>query len=414
MLRYLSIATTALVVNMFLFPIQLYILPMNLKMLLAVIGLCILGMYVIRYRTYEANKQLFGAAFIALIYSVVNLIAVEINDMFDFSYANYITTFLVWIFSAYTSVCMIRWTHGKVTIRLVTAYLAAVCAAQCILAIMIDRIEIVSMLVDAVTFTAFYKEIGRLYGFGAALDPAGVRFAVTLVMIAFVISIDEGVKQSNKALTWFMIAFAIITILGNMISRTTLVGLALAIAVIILSTGVYRMVIVASNIKIYATFGLISLLTIPIAVYLYNTDEFFYSQLRYGFEGFFNWVETGTWRTGSTDVLATMWRWPETTKAWIIGTGEYDNFRFGTDIGYCRLILYSGLVGFSVFASLFVYNAIIFIGKYRRYRYMFVIFLAMSFIIWYKVSTDLMQIWALFYVFVDEEEADYLPKLSLA
>lgn len=199
-----------------------------------------------------------------------------------------------------------------------------------------------------------------------------------------------------------------------MIARTTTVGMAMGVGVIILSTGLYRFVITPQSVKIYSIVGIALLIFIPLGVVLYNTDPFFYGQMRFAFEGFFNWVETGTWRTGSTDLLATMWRWPETTKGWIIGTGLFGTFLYGTDIGYCRLILYSGIVGFSVFALFFVYHAYVFINTYRRYRYMFVLLLAMSFIIWYKVSTDLFFFYALLYVFRDEQEAGYSPKLTIA
>lgn len=58
-----------------------------------------------------------------------------------------------------------------------------------------------------------------------------------------------------------------------------------------------------------------------LSVYLYNNDPFFYKNIRFAFEAFFNWVETGELRTDSTDKLNTMmWVWPEDVKSWIIGT----------------------------------------------------------------------------------------------
>lgn len=44
-----------------------------------------------------------------------------------------------------------------------------------------------------------------------------------------------------------------------------------------------------------------------------------------------------------------MWVWPEDVKSWIIGTGLFANFVYSTDIGYCRFILYCGLIGFGTF-----------------------------------------------------------------
>ncbi len=101
----------------------------------------------------------------------------------------------------------------------------------------------------------------------------------------------------------------------------------------------------------------------------------------------------------STDKLnSKMWIWPSDTSGWVIGTGLYSNFIYNTDIGYCRFILYCGIVGFSIFASFFVYNA------YASYRILPSIYadfsialLILCFVIWYKVSTDIFQIYALFY-----------------
>src|SRR5690606_27990338 len=92
-----------------------------------------------------------------------------------------------------------------------------------------------------------------------------------------------------------------------------------------------------------------------------------------------------------------MWIWPGDLKTWIIGSGRYDNWAFGTDIGYCRFILYCGIIGFSIFASFFVYNAAVFASKYRQYQDMFFFLLILTFVIWIKVSTDIFLIYALFY-----------------
>ena len=150
-------------------------------------------------------------------------------------------------------------------------------------------------------------------------------------------------------------------------------------------------------------FIIFSILMTAIGVYLYNTDEYYHDLLRFAFEGFFNLVEKGEFTTGSTEVLETMWKWPSDTKSWIIGTGIYGTWAYGTDIGYCRLILYSGLTGFVVFALSFVYYAYYFARKYPRYIWLFVAYLAMTFIVWMKVSTDILMIYAFFFWFTAEE-----------
>ena len=99
-----------------------------------------------------------------------------------------------------------------------------------------------------------------------------------------------------------------------------------------------------------------------------------------------------------------MWQWPKDPQSWIIGTGAYGNFIYGTDIGYCRLILYSGLTGFVTFALSFVFYAYMLGTRYKPYRWMFIALCAMSFIIWVKVSTDILMIYAFMFWLRPEDD----------
>ena len=164
-------------------------------------------------------------------------------------------------------------------------------------------------------------------------------------------------------------------------------------------------------VKTMSIFATLLLIFGTLGIVLYNTNDYFYSQLRFAFEGFFNLFEDGEFTTGSTEVLQTMWRWPEDNKSWIIGTGLYGGYKYGSDIGYCRLILYSGLIGFTTFALSFVYYAYFFARKYPRYLWLFLCFLAMTFIVWTKVSTDILLIYAFFFWFTPEE-SDYINGVS--
>lgn len=415
--KYLLIFVTGWAVDFFLFPIEYPLFSgRNTKQMLAVIGLVILGMQILRYRKYELSRQMIGAVLIVLAFSIWNLFATVINGFFDLSYATYINSALVWFFSAYTCTSLMAFVHGKVTIRLVVSYLAVVCALQCILAIAIDKSDFVHHIMNDYIIDQRplrLEDIGRLYGLACALDIAGVRFAAVQLLIAFVVCVDEKVRQDNKLIFFYLCCFFVIAALGNIISRTTITGVGLGLLAMGLSTGIYRLRILGSSLKMTNVMIGVLAVGIPIAVFLYYTDTFFYNQFRYGFESFFNLFEKGEFRSDSTDVLQTMWRWPWTTKIWIIGTGEFDGFRWGTDIGYCRHILYSGLIGFSLFSFFFIYNAGVFMQKYKRYRYMFLFLLALTFIIWIKVSTDLFQFYALFYAFVDREEESYQPNMPL-
>jgi hypothetical protein len=137
---------------------------------------------------------------------------------------------------------------------------------------------------------------------------------------------------------------------------------------------------------------------IGVSVYLYNTNDVFYENTRFAFEGFFNWYERGVWETSSTNKLnAVMWVWPETTKAWIWGTGLFGGFIYGTDIGYCRFVLYCGLVGFSVFSMFFIYNAWAIWSLKKIDIILALLLITLTFVIWIKVATDIFFIYALLF-----------------
>jgi len=390
-------------VSMYFFPFGFTFLPSNInsKNLCAFLGFITAVFDGVRHNKISVNKPLLGAILIVTVYSIIGYIAIDINNTNDTSYANYFVSFSVWSFGAYFACSVIKRVHGIVNIRLITMYLAGIGFSQCVLAYLINSIpafkSFVNLFIDQ--GQSFLDEIGRWYGIGAALDPAGVRFCIIVILIAAVLTRDSIVRSKKSYIFYLVICFFTIVLIGNIISRTTTIGSVLALVYILLNGGLLKTIIKVEAFKFYFIFGGLTLLTIFLGIYLYNNDPMFHKNLRYGFEGFFNWIETGEWTTGSTEKLNNeMWIWPTTDKAWLIGTGYFDGWIYSTDIGYCRLILYNGLIGFSVFASFFVYNALVFMNYYSKYIQIFLIFIVLTFVIWIKVSTDIYQIWAMLYM----------------
>jgi len=407
------------ITSMYFFPISFTIAPsVNTKDIFGVLGVLAFIWDYKKLVNIRVDTTILTSSVIAVLFSIVCLIASDINNTTDYSYATYFATFAVWVFGAYFVGACIRRYHGQFTFKNLTCYLLGVCVAQCIIALMIDSIPAVKAAVDSVVYQGdgFYDRIGRLYGIGAALDPAGVRFAVVLVMTSVLVCEDAEVRKSTKSLILLLLGFFLLGLLGNMIARTTMVGLLPAILYFIFFSGLFRLRVFFDSIKLGVNFAFVLAFVVLVSVYLYFTNAEFYENIRFAFEGFFNWAETGEWRTDSTDKLNdVMWIWPEDTKTWIIGSGIFGTFYYSTDIGYCRFILYCGLIGFSVFATLFVYNALSFMGRAPKYWIMFFILLGMTFIIWIKVATDIFFIYALFYSLDSfdnkEEKAGTVPEL---
>lgn len=409
-IQIFMVLLTGLIMSFYFHPVFFTAYPVyNTKVMLAVFGGGILVFNTIRTKDYALSKGLLYALMIAGLFALVNYISLIINDSDDYSYTSYPASALVWIVGAYGAITFIRWTHKKVTIELVVRYLAGGAAFHSILSQLIDRNESVKNFITSIFFVSSdMEEMRRLYSFGVGLDPSGVRFAVILIMIAGVLTLSRVVKKSIGLMVFYFLCFVIISVLGNIISRTTTVGMGLGLFVFAISTGLYKFVIKVSRIKIMRVFGIMLAIGIPIVVYYYNVNPSFQDQIEYGFEGFFSLFESGEFQTSSTDELSTMWVWPQDTQTWLIGSGLFlsksSDFTYFSDIGYCRFIFYSGLIGFTVFGLYFVYNAIHFATRYPRYRYIFFLMIVVTFVVWSKVATDIFQLYALFYAFTDEEE----------
>lgn len=388
--------------SFYLFPIGFTFLPasINTKMMLGVLGGSLFGYHSVRRGGVSVSAGLLGAIGLAVLFSLVCYIATDVNNTTDYSYVTYVGSFFAWLAGAYAVCALIKEVHGKSTFRLLVLYLAAVCFTQCVLALLTNNIESFKMLVDSYVNQGqtFYDEVGRLYGIGAALDSAGVRFSIVAVLISALICHEQKVRQHTASIVLLLMAFFSIAVVGNMISRTTMIGIAAAVLYFIMFSGLFRLEVRFSVLRLGIWFGITLLVAVAISTFLYHTNAEFYGHMRFAFEGFFNLVEHGEWRTDSTDKLNNeMWIWPEDTKTWIIGSGIFGSFVYNTDIGYCRFILYSGLVGFSIFALFFIYNACLFMRRAPTYTIMFLVFIVMTFVIWIKVATDIFFIYALFY-----------------
>jgi len=408
--KYLLIIPT-IVVSCYFFPFEFTFLPegINTKMMLAVTGILWACGDCLNKSRASLNKDVMIATLIAIVFSLVGFIAVEQNNTDDFTYSLYLLSFATWLGGAYATFRVLRLFHTEVTLKLAFNYLILISVLQCILALTIDLVEPFKVWVDAyisqstIADDEYLAKIERLYGIGATLDVAGVRFSVVLLGLAALVAHDPEIRKNHFHVFSYFVAFLIICIIGNMMSRTTSVGMLMASGYFLCAAPVFRAEIKRETIILCGKIFLA-------VVILFFTVRFFYAQntylhdfLRFGFEGFFNWIEQGEWRTDSTDKLnRIMWLWPEDLKTWLIGKG---NFSYkGTDIGYCRLIFYSGIAGLALFSVFFVYNAVSCAYRFPSYKTFFAGLLLLGFIVWLKVATDLFVIYALLYCIDEEKE----------
>ena len=412
MYKYLVHIISVILTSFYFFPIETVFLPgMNTKMALAGIGLLILGKRLAQRRDAGINKNFFVLSLLALGISLISLLTMTINNTPDASFLTYFVSMWVWMGGAYTVVRWLDTAYGYVNVRLVCNQLIAVCVIQCLIAWTKDVYPPLQAWVDSFVggeaFMGNTKE-ARLSGIGAALDVAGLRFSAVVVMIGYILSKAE--ELSHKQVVTYLISFLIIAIIGNMMSRTTTVGVGLALVYWIYSTNLLSLKQNIKNQKLWFWLGGILCVIIPVFIYLYFANDTFYKNIRFGFEGFFSLWETGEWQTSSNDILLEhMVVFPDNWVTWLIGDGYaanpmdktlsffdpyytgpiYHGYYKGTDIGYLRYIFYFGLVGTFVFVFFMWKSAWACIHRFKNYKMMFLMILLVNYIGWFKVSTDI-------------------------
>lgn len=427
MYKYLIHIISVILTSFYFFPIETVFLPgVNTKMALAGIGLLILGKRLAQRRDAGINKDFFVLSLLALGISLISLLTMTINNTPDASFLTYFVSMWVWMGGAYTVVRWLDTAYGYVNVRLICNQLIAVCVIQCLIAWTKDVYPPLQAWVDSFVggeaFMGNTKE-ARLSGIGAALDVAGLRFSTVVVMIGYILSKAE--ELSHKQIVTYLISFLIIAVIGNMMSRTTTVGVGLALVYWIYSTNLLSLKQNIKNQKLWFWLGGVLCVVIPVFIYLYFTNDIFYKNIRFGFEGFFSLWETGKWQTSSNDILLNyMIVFPDNWVTWLIGDGYaanpadktlsffdpyytgpvYHGYYMGTDIGYLRYIFYFGLIGTFVFSLFMWRSAWACIHRFKDYKMMFLMILLVNYIGWFKVSTDIFLVFAIFLVLSKEND----------
>lgn len=427
MLRFLAVLFTGVIVSFYYFPFEFSFLPgLNTKMGLAVIGIFLAVLTLIRKREMKSPPNLVRIEALAVLVSVVGFVAVIANNTPDYAYATYFVSMTVWLSGAYAVCSLIKAVHKELTVDKVTIYITCVCVAQCILALIIDSNLLVKTIVDTYIMQdqSFLNEVERLYGIGASLDTAGVRFSACLLLLTSLINRNKH-QMTNRVLLISVIAFVLISVIGNMIARTTIVGVLLSL---IYALCAFRLTRVSYGfLYLVRVILLVLLVAIPLSVHLYNNNPQFHQLSRFAFEGFFSLVETGEWEIDSNEKLKAMMVFPDNVKTWIIGDGYFANpyntdptyvgyqpggYYMGTDIGYCRFIFYFGLIGLFVFSCFLILVAKECIALLPDYTMVILFILLLGFIIWLKVATDVFLVFALLLCIGNLQDAPENSKLN--
>lgn len=414
-LKLIAMLFLVFLTSMFFFPFEFTFLPgINTKMAMAAVGLVLFALDLAKGRAASLDRSFFLLSFLAALVSLAAFASAVINHTNDYTYASYIVSMWVWMGAAYVVVSAIKWVHAEATVEIVGNYLIAVCVMQCGLAIMIDSLpwfkELVNQWVLGLGFVEndVLEKANRLYGIGCSLDVAGTRFSCVLVIIAF-ISLKIAGTEKKRWIWLYLISFFVISVVGNIIARTTIVGVGMAMLVWLIGAIAVRQ---AETRRFLISRWLAVLITaIIVCTVLYIESPIFKDNFRFGFEGFFSLFETGKWETNSNNILKNMIVFPDNLHTWVVGDGYLENpyrrdinyvgpnfggYYMATDIGYLRFIFYFGLIGLLLFCAYMVTCANELMKRFPAYSWMFFCILLINFIVWMKVSTDIFVVMAIF------------------
>ena len=417
----ITVIFTLIILTFYFFPFQFRLIPVgNTKMYLAGIGLLVLGLSLGKNKDALINKGIFHLSVLASLISLAGLVSVVYNNTFDYTYTTYIISMWVWLSAAYVVVSLMKVVHGNVSVYIFCNYLIALCVFQCVLALLMEFCRPVENFIYSIIDegTAYFlKKKDRMSGLGVGLDIAGSRFSAVLLMLSYICVHCQ--KKVSKYISLYIMAFLIISIVGNMIARTTSVGMIMAILYFVIATKFHQLN--AFKKRLLICFSIILLISVPVLIYSYRNVPQFQQNIRFGFEGFFSLWDSGRWEVGSNEILQNMYIFPETVKTWLIGDGyfgsttndpfytgkEWKGYYMATDVGYLRFIYYFGLLGLLLFIFFFIKTATICMNRFPTFKVMFLLLLVLNFIIWFKVSTDIFLVFAPFLCISKKENEAY-------
>ena len=406
MSKIIRIVIAFVVSWMFFFPMAFTFLPIsiNSKMLVAFVGLLILGVDVITRRNkLNLSKSFVWLVVIACLFSLSCYMSVVINNTNDMDYTTYFISMLVWLLAAYASVRCIKWAHGYTNINLICYYIIILCCIQCLLALSFVMMPGVKAFFARVVLIGYESNAweSRLHGLGASYDTAGIRFCVALSLLGYLMSTT---KYSKGQLYVLAIIFWVIFFLGNMMARTTSVGAIIAVLYLFYKSKLLSSQVSVSAVKALFCMTISVVVLSPFLMLLYNSSSEVRDLAQFGFEFIFQYKETGEMATRSSNSLLEMWTiWPDNLRTWIIGDGRFldpDNpslFYMRTDVGYARFVFYCGILGLGLFVCFFIQLYTMLVRRFPQDTQLFTLLLLLVFVIWIKVSTDIFFIFAFFF-----------------
>lgn len=319
-------------------------MPFNVPFVLGLIGL---PLYIYNSSAIrDGDSKYVKDILLALLpVAIVAFLSIVGNHSSDFYFIKWAIINALYFFGAYFLFQLLKHSFRNFTFERLVDLLVLCAVVQLSLAlVMYFSPEVKNVLQPLIHESEIAKEAmeraaTRMVGFGTHFFLSGTIHAFILIMIAISFTLRKVSLIKSVVL---MLSFIFIAAVGSMMARTTLVGVLFAIVIVLLRR----------RGKKYFISGLV-LSTIIISVASVSFIDLIGDDMEllfnFGFEAFVKFQETGSFSTSSTDGMLRLYKFPTTWETWLMGDAIYEvgkGYYMNTDIGYCRLIFYFGILGF--------------------------------------------------------------------
>lgn len=356
-----SKAALGILYFLFLYSIQFSFVPglLGTRVLIGMAGAALFLFKILpnfKQRKFKVSKGMFRVIVCLAMFGCLALFSSLSNGTSDRSLVSYTISIVMIILGAYFVVWSTIRTYGSVTFGLVSTYLIGIVVAQMLLSLLMFiqppfRDLMVGLQYQTEMSLAIIHGSGgfRLVGFGSQFFAAGIANGFALLLIGAMFR-ENCPPISHR---WLIVFFFLITFVGSMMARTTLVGAVMGLVLMFWDARIFKLVItrrVRTVLRILLVVGLLG--TVGYSFLPGDTKIIMERAVEYGFEMFYNYAENGSLSTESTSELSDMYDvYPTNLKTWLIGDGFFADpddssaYYMGIDVGYLRLLFCVGLLG---------------------------------------------------------------------
>lgn len=387
----LKLLVTGILFSVYLLNIKLVFIPLPLVAFFSIFGF----IFCLTKNKILIPRKYYYYFFLLSLLSIVCVFSFLINQISDFYFFIEICLYsVVFFFAALFLKNFVKYIGLNYNYETITKLSVVAIVVQLFFSILAyintDLFSIIFSIIDINlpldTLDSFNQ--GRLVGIGASFFASGILNSFFLILLAgLLVSNKSSSLESTK---YIFLAF-ILSFIGVMASRTTVIGIMLFILIFLCRR------------PLYIFYSTIPLLFVLIFVNWFSSDSRLSELLKFGTDFLFDYENSQASESTGTlfEMLSII---PTTLKTWLIGDGLYRNnlggYYMSTDVGYTRILFATGLIGFFFYALAHLY--LIFTTFWRGKKFVCISLIILFFLLHIKGVANLMPLLFLYFI-VDQE-----------